>query len=54
MKKLFMLAVAVIIGLGTAFANPVDVNTAKSLGQMFVQANFEQTRNADLQLYYTV
>ncbi|MBO7082785.1 MAG: C10 family peptidase, partial [Bacteroidales bacterium] len=54
MKKLFMLAVAVIIGLGAAFANPVDVNTAKSLGQMFVQANFEQTRNADLQLYYTV
>lgn len=49
-----MLAVAVIIGLGAAFANPVDVNTAKSLGQMFVQANFEQTRNADLQLYYTV
>lgn len=49
-----MLAVAVIIGLGTAFANPVDVNTAKLLGQMFVQANFEQTRNADLQLYYTV
>lgn len=54
MKKLFILAVAAMIGIGTAFANPVDVNTAKSLGQMFVQANFEQTRNADLQLYYTV
>lgn len=36
------------------FANPVDVNTAKSLGQMFLQAKFEMTRSADLQLYYTV
>jgi hypothetical protein len=54
MKKLLMLAVIAIIGFGTALANPVDVNTAKSLGQMFVQANFEQTRNAELQLYYTV
>ena len=54
MKKLLTLVIAVIFGLGTMFANPVDVNTAKSLGQMFVQANFEQARNADLQLYYTV
>ena len=54
MKKLLTLVIAVILGIGTMFANPVDVNTAKSLGQMFVQANFEQTRGADLQLYYTV
>ena len=54
MKKLLTLVVAVILGMGSLFANPVDVNTAKSLGQMFVQANFEKTMRADLQLYYTV
>ena len=53
MKKLLSLVIAVIIGIGTVIANPVDVNTAKSLGQMFVQAKFDMTR-ADLQLYYTV
>ena len=54
MKKLFILAVAAMIGVGTAFAGPVDVNTAKSLGQKFLQAKTEQTRSVDLQLYYTV
>lgn len=54
MKKILTLVIAVIFGIGTMFANPVDVNTAKSLGQMFAQANFEKNRNADLQLYYTV
>lgn len=54
MKKLFILAVAAMIGAGTAFAGPVDVNTAKSLGQKFLQAKTEQTRGVDLQLYYTV
>lgn len=54
MKKLLTLVIAVVLGIGAMFANPVDVNTAKSLGHMFVQANFQQTRNADLQLYYTV
>ncbi len=54
MRKLLSLVVAVILGLGTLYANPVDVNTAKELGQKFVQAKFELTRSADLQLYYTV
>ena len=54
MKKLLTLVIAVILGIGTMFANPVDVETAKSLGQMFVMANFEQTRTANLDLYYTV
>ena len=54
MKKLLTLVIAVILGFGTMFANPVDVNTAKSLGQKFVQANFEKTMRADLELYYTV
>lgn len=54
MKKLFFLAVAAMIGMGTAFAGPVDVNTAKSLGQKYFQTKFELTRSVDLQLYYTV
>lgn len=54
MKKLLLLVVAVVFGIGTMFADPVDVNTAKTLGQKFVQANFEQTRNANLELVYTV
>ena len=54
MKKLLLLAVAAIIGFGTALAAPVGVNTAKTLGQKFVQSKFDQTRSADLNLYYTV
>ena len=54
MKKLLLLAVAAVIGIGSISANPVDMNTAKSLGQKFVQTRFEQTRLADLDLYYTV
>ena len=54
MKKLLTLVIAVVLGMGSLFANPVDVNTAKALGQKYVQAKFEMTRNADLTLYYTV
>ena len=54
MRKLLSLVVAVVLGMGAIFANPVDVNTAKALGQKYVQAKFEMTRNADLTLYYTV
>jgi len=53
MKKLFLLTVAVILGIGTTFAGPVDVNTAKAIGQKFVQANFENTRSVNLELTYT-
>lgn len=54
MKKLLTLVIAVVLGMSALFANPVDVNTAKELGHQFVQANFEKTMRADLQLYYTV
>ena len=54
MKKLILLAVAIVIGIGTLSANPVDLNTAKSLGQQFVMANFEQNHNTNLNLVYTV
>ena len=53
MKRLLTLTVAVILGIGTMFAKPVDVNTAKALGQKFVQTNFEASRGANLQLVYT-
>ena len=54
MKKLFLLAVVAILGFGTAFAAPVSVNTAKMLGQQFIQSKFDVNRSADLNLYYTV
>jgi hypothetical protein len=53
MKKTFLLAVTLFLGIATLTANPVDVNTAKTLGQKYVLANFDQNRNADLQLVYT-
>lgn len=53
MKKLLSLTVAVILGMGAMFANPVDVNTAKTVGQKFVQAKFEQTRGSNLELIHT-
>lgn len=54
MKKLLLLVVAVMFGLGTISAKSVDVNTARTLGQKFVQANFEQVNTTDLQLVTTV
>lgn len=54
MKKLFLLAATLILGITTLTANPVDVKTAKSLGQMYVQNKFDQTRSGDLNLTYTV
>ena len=54
MKNYLMSFLALVLGWGTAFANPVDVNQAKFVGQQFVQANFEQSRqSADLTLVYT-
>lgn len=54
MKKFLLSVVAVMLGFGTMFANPVSMETAMSLGQKFVLANFENTNNADLQLVTTV
>ena len=53
MKKLLSLTVAVLLGMGAMFANPVDVTTAKIVGQQFVQANFDQTRGSNLELIET-
>ena len=54
MKKHFLSLLALILGIGMAQANPVNVSQAKYVGQQFVQANFEQSRQSqDLVLVYT-
>lgn len=52
MKKSFLLVV-VLLAFNSLFANPVNLNTAKELGQKFVSANFEQ-KSSVLELVYTV
>ena len=52
-KHLFALLVLVVTGI-TLQARPVDQETAKRLGQSFVKANFEFTRqSSDFDLVYT-
>ena len=54
MKKYLMSVLALVLGIGMANANPVSVSQAKYVGQQFVQANFEQSRQSgDLTLVYT-
>ena len=49
-----MTLLALVLGIGMAHAKPVSVDQAKSVGQMYVQANFEQSRQSqDLTLVYT-
>ena len=54
MKKHFLSLLALILGIGMAQANPVSVSQAKLVGQQFVQANFDLSRQAgELTLVYT-
>ena len=54
MKKQFLSLLALVLCIGMAQANPVSVNQAKLVGQQFVQANFDLSRQAgDLVLVYT-
>ena len=54
MKKYLMSLLALVLGLGMAHANPVSLSQAKYVGQQFVQANYELSRqSADLTLVYT-
>ena len=54
MKKYLMSLLALVFGIGMVQANPVSVSQAKYVGQQFVQANFEQSRQMDdLTLVYT-
>ena len=51
MKKYLLSVMALLLGIGTLTAGPVDVNKAKLVGQQFAQTTM-QTRGADLQLVY--
>ena len=54
MKKYLMSLLALVLGIGMVQANPVNVSQAKYVGQQFVQANFQQSRQMDdLTLVYT-
>ena len=54
MKKHLMSVLALMLGMGMATANPVSESQAKYVGQQFVQANFEQSRQSgELTLVYT-
>lgn len=54
MKKYLMSMLALALGIGTAFANPVSMSQAKYVGQQFVQANFDQARqSSELTHVYT-
>ena len=49
-----MSLLALVLGIGMVQANPVNVSQAKYVGQQFVQANFQQSRQTDdLTLVYT-
>ena len=54
MKKYLMSLLALALGIGMVHAKPVDLSQAKYVGQQFVQAKFEQSRQSnDLTLVYT-
>ena len=54
MKKYLLSMLALALCIGMAQAGPVSVSQAKYVGQQFVQANFEETRqSAELTLVYT-
>lgn len=54
MKKYLMSLLALVFGIGMAYANPVSLSQAKYVGQQFVQTNYEQSRqNNELTLVYT-
>ena len=55
MKKHFVLFLAIMLGLSTLQANPVDVNKAQQLGSKFVQNNstFATVTDNGLRLAYT-
>ena len=54
MKKYLMSVLALALGIGMVHANPVSLSQAKYVGQQFVQAKFEQSRQSnELTLVYT-
>ena len=54
MKKQLLTLLALLLGLSSLNANPIDLEKAKAIGQKFVCTNFNnELRNCDLQLVYT-
>ena len=54
MKKHLLLSLVVLLGTTTLNARPVDVESAKAIGQRFAQAKFNNNlRSNELQLVYT-
>ena len=54
MKKHLLLSLVVLLGMTTLNARPVDVESAKAIGQRFAQAKFNNNlRSNELQLVYT-
>ena len=55
MKKLLVIVAAIVVMAGQAFANPVDVNTAKDLGVKYLKNNVLSAKNiTDAELVYTL
>ena len=44
MKKIVLVSLVVLLSIGQLFANPVDVNAAKSIGEKFVRNNMQSLR----------
>ena len=54
MKRILSVLVALTMSVGMAFSSPVDVQTAKEIGQKFAKSNFVFGRaNSELSLAYT-
>ena len=54
MKKSLLLSLVVLLSMTTLSARPIDAARAKTIGQRFVQTNFDSNlRGCDLQLVYT-
>lgn len=55
MKRFLSVLMALTLGVGMAFSSPVDVQTAKKIGQKFAEVNFMfgRANNNDLSLAYT-
>ncbi len=44
MKKIVLVSLVVLLSIGQLLANPVDVNTAKNIGEKFVRNNMQSLR----------
>lgn len=54
MKRLLLVTIVTLLSLGRLLSNPVDVESAKSLAEKFVKANFELRQSVNVDLEYVV